>query len=117
MLDRFEPTHRDLARVSRALAMRGTNLRRLVNSLQRLNTALAAKQDQIVSLVDASSTVFRAFASEDQNVSRAVADLPATLSQTTVDARPGAQSLADQLGPTASSLLPAARALPAPTRR
>ncbi|MBV9006268.1 MAG: MCE family protein, partial [Solirubrobacterales bacterium] len=40
VLERFEPTHQDLARVSSALALRATDLRRLVNSLQRLNTAL-----------------------------------------------------------------------------
>ena len=34
------------------MAKRGANLRRLVNSLQRLNTALAVKQAQIVQLVD-----------------------------------------------------------------
>ena len=80
---------------------RATNLRRLINSLQRLNTALAAKQGQIEQLVDASSTVFRAFASEDQNVSRAIADLPATLRQTTRHARQGA-GVRQQLGPTAT---------------
>src|SRR5205807_321732 len=72
VLERFEPTHRDIARVNRAVAARGTALRRLINSLQRLNTALGAKQSQIVQLVDTSSTVFRAFASEDQNISRSV---------------------------------------------
>jgi phospholipid/cholesterol/gamma-HCH transport system substrate-binding protein len=112
VLQRFEPTHRDLARLNSALAKRGTNLRRLVNSLQRLNTALAAKQGQITQLVDASSTVFRAFASEDQNVSRAVADLPGTLQQTTATLGK-VQALADQLGPAATNLLPAAKALPA----
>ena len=65
VLERFLPTHRDLARLNSAVAVRGANLRRLVNSLQRLNTSLAAKQGQIVQLVDASSTVFRAFASQD----------------------------------------------------
>jgi phospholipid/cholesterol/gamma-HCH transport system substrate-binding protein len=112
VLERFEPTHRDLARVSTALAERGTNLRRLVNSLQRLNTALAARQVQIVQLVGASSTVFSALASEDQNISRAVADLPGTLSQTTATLHQ-VQAFANQLGPAATSLLPAARALPA----
>ncbi len=43
VLERFLPTHRDLARLNSAVAVRGTNLSRLVNSLQRLNTALAAK--------------------------------------------------------------------------
>jgi phospholipid/cholesterol/gamma-HCH transport system substrate-binding protein len=112
VLERFEPTHRDLARLSGALAKRGSNLRRLINSLQRVNTAVAAKQGQIVSLVDASSTVFRAFASEDQNVSRAVADLPSTLHQTT-STLGKVTALADQLGPAATNLLPAANALPA----
>jgi phospholipid/cholesterol/gamma-HCH transport system substrate-binding protein len=112
VLERFEPTHRDLARVSQAVAVRGADLRQLVNSLQRLNTALAAKQSQIVSLVDASSKVFRAFASEDANISRSVADLPATLRQTTATLAK-VQAFAQQLGPAAANLLPAARALPA----
>ena len=115
VFERFEPTFRDLARVNTAVAVRGSNLRRLVNSLQRLNTALAAKAPQIAQLVDASSTVFRAFASEDQNVSRAVADLPGTLSQTTATLGQ-VQAFAEQLGPAATNLLPAARALPAANR-
>src|SRR2546421_735875 len=82
VLERFEPTHRDLARLNQAVAARGANLRRLVNSLRRLNGALFTKQAQIVQLIDSSSKVFRAFASEDHNVSRAIADLPATLRQT-----------------------------------
>ena len=40
VLQRFEPTHRDLARLNRAVAARGSNLRRFVNSLRRLNNAL-----------------------------------------------------------------------------
>lgn len=112
LLKRFLPTHRDLARLNSAVAVRGTNLRRLINSLQRLNTALGTKQSQIVSLVDASSTVFRAFASQNANVSRAIADLPATLRQTSATLAK-VQTFAGVLGPTATSLLPAARALPA----
>ena len=112
VLERFEPTHRDLARVNGAVAQRGRDLEQLVNSLQRLNTALATKQAQIVSLVDASSTVFRAFASQDTSISRAIADLPGTLAQTTRTLNE-AESFAKLLGPTSASLLPAARSLPA----
>jgi phospholipid/cholesterol/gamma-HCH transport system substrate-binding protein len=112
VLQRFEPTHRDLARLNKAVAVRGTDLRQLVNSLQRLNTALATKQGQIVSLVDSSAKVFRAFASEDKNISRAIVDLPGTLSQTT-STLGKVQAFAKLLGPTASNLLPAARAIPA----
>ena len=112
VMERFEPTHRDLARVNSAVAVRGTNLQRLVNSLRRLNDALAAKQGQIVQLVDSSEKVFRAFASEEGNVSRAVADLPGTLQQTTATLAK-VQAFANVLGPAAHDLIPAVSAIPA----
>jgi phospholipid/cholesterol/gamma-HCH transport system substrate-binding protein len=112
VFERFEPTHQDLARLNRAVAVRGTDLRQLVNSLQRLNTALGHDQGQIVRLVDASSTVFRAFASQDSNISAAIRDLPGTLAQTT-DTLNKVTTFANLLGPTAAKLLPAAKALPA----
>jgi phospholipid/cholesterol/gamma-HCH transport system substrate-binding protein len=112
VFDRFEPTHRDLARVNKAIGARGVALRQLVNSLQRLNTALATKQTQIVQLVDSSSKVFHAFASEDGNISRALVDLPGTLQQTTQTLQK-VTTFAKLLGPTSRNLLPAARSLPA----
>ena len=112
VFQRFEPTHQDLARLNQAVAVRGRDLQQLVNSLRRLNTALSHNQGQIVRLVDASSTVFHAFASQDTNISRAVADLPGTLAQTT-DTLNKVTTFAKLLGPTASNLLPAAKALPA----
>jgi phospholipid/cholesterol/gamma-HCH transport system substrate-binding protein len=112
VMERFEPTHRDLARVNSAVAVRGRNLQRLVNSLRRLNDALAAKQGQIVQLVDSSEKVFAAFASEDSNVSRAVGDLPGTLQQTATTLAK-VQAFANVLGPAAHNLLPAASAIPA----
>jgi phospholipid/cholesterol/gamma-HCH transport system substrate-binding protein len=112
VLERFEPTHRDLARVNGAIAVRGRDLQQLVNSLQRLNTSLSTQQHQIVSLVDASNTVFGDFASQDGNISRAIADLPGTLQQTT-QTLAKVQSFATLLGPTARNLLPAAKSLPA----
>jgi phospholipid/cholesterol/gamma-HCH transport system substrate-binding protein len=112
VLERFTPTHQDLARLNSAVAVRGTDLRQLVNSLHRLNDALAAKQGQIVDMVDSSSKVFGALASEDSNISRAVGDLPGTLQQTTLTLQK-VQAFAAQLGPAASKLLPAAQGLPA----
>jgi phospholipid/cholesterol/gamma-HCH transport system substrate-binding protein len=112
VFERFEPTHRDLARVNQAVAVRGRDLQQLVNSLARLNAALATKTQQITQLIDSSETVFHAFASEDNNVSSAVALLPGTLRQTTQTLQK-VQAFAQQLGPAAQSLLPAARALPA----
>ena len=112
VMDRFEPTHQDLARLNGAVAQRGADLQQLVNSLRRLNDALAAKQGQIVQLVDSSEKVFGAFASEDQNVSQAVADLPGTLRQTTTTLAK-VQAFARALGPAAVNLLPAVKAIPA----
>jgi phospholipid/cholesterol/gamma-HCH transport system substrate-binding protein len=80
---RFEPTHRDLARVTSAVAVRHSNLRRLITKLDELNTELAGKSDQLADLVQTSAAVFRSFASEESNISRAVRDLPGALRQTT----------------------------------
>jgi phospholipid/cholesterol/gamma-HCH transport system substrate-binding protein len=112
VMERFEPTHQDLARLNGAVAQRGADLQQLVNSLRRLNDALAAKQGQIVQLVDSSEQVFSAFASEDHNVSQAVADLPGTLKQTTATLAK-VQTFASALGPAATNLLPAVKAIPA----
>jgi phospholipid/cholesterol/gamma-HCH transport system substrate-binding protein len=107
---RFEPTHKDLARLNGAVAERRDNLRRLVSSLNSLNGELAHHGDDLAQLVDSSASVLRAFASEDQNISAAVAELPSTLSQTT-DTLGRVQRFADVLGPTTQNLRPAARAL------
>ena len=107
---RFEPTHRDLARVTGAVATRRKNLRHLISSLNKLNTTLASRDDDLAKLVDSSAAVFRAFASEESNVSAAVHELPAALSQTT-DTLQRVQTFAELLRPTADKLRPAARAL------
>jgi phospholipid/cholesterol/gamma-HCH transport system substrate-binding protein len=83
LFKRFEPTHRDLARVQTKVAERRENLRRLVTNLNRFNTELGRKDDELAQLVDSSSRVFRAFASEDANITETVRLLPDALRQTT----------------------------------
>jgi phospholipid/cholesterol/gamma-HCH transport system substrate-binding protein len=112
VLERFEPTHRDLARLNGAIAKRGRDLQQLVHSLQRLNTALATRKTQITQMIDSSSRVFAALASEEGNISRSVKDLPGTLAQTAATLQK-VKVFAQLLGPTAHKLLPAAKALPA----
>jgi phospholipid/cholesterol/gamma-HCH transport system substrate-binding protein len=112
VLERFEPTDQDLARLNGAVATRGSDLAQLVDSLARLNTALANKQTQIEQLVKSSTTVFHAFADEDGSVSKAISLLPGTLQQTT-NTLEQVHSFADELGPAAANLIPAAKALPA----
>jgi phospholipid/cholesterol/gamma-HCH transport system substrate-binding protein len=107
---RFEPTHRDLARVNREVAKRHRNLSHLVHALNQLNGELAGKGDELAQLVDSSSSVFRAFASEDANVSRSVANLPGALRQTT-QTLGKVQQFAKVLAPAADHLRPAFNSL------
>ena len=107
---RFEPTHRDLARVTGKVAERHRNLRRLIHNLNVLNDELAGKDDELAQLVDSSAAVFRAFASEERNVSEAVRRLPGALS-TTTDTLRKVEAFGRVLGPTADKLRPAVRKL------
>ena len=107
---RFEPTHRDLALINKYTQKRHQNLRRVITSLNQLNKALADKGDELAQLVDSSSSVFRAFASEQKNISRAVADLPGTLRQTT-ETLGKVDTFARVLAPTVEKLRPAVRSL------
>ena len=110
VLRRFEPTHRDLARVNTAVATRRKNLRHLITSLNTLNGELAKRSDDLAGLVNSSSAVMSEFASEEANISSAVQELPGALQQTT-DTMTRVQRYATLIGPTAQKLRPAARAL------
>ena len=110
LLARFEPTHRDLARVNGAVATRRKQLRHLITSLNVLSKELASRDDDLANLVDSSSAVFDSFAKEQANVSAAVGELPSTLRQTT-DTLGRVETFAELLGPTTQKLRPAARAL------
>jgi phospholipid/cholesterol/gamma-HCH transport system substrate-binding protein len=110
VLKRFEPTYRDIARVSGAVATRREELRRLIHSLNLLNTELGNSDDDLAELVQTSSQVFEAFASEQDNVRATVRELPPALRQLTqtlgkVDA------MARVLKPAADEIRPAVRAL------
>lgn len=105
---RFEPLHRDLARVTRAVARRRTNLKRLVNRYGLLVHELGGKDQELTRLVQQANHVFRAFAVEDQNVSATVAKLPSTLNETK-NTLGKVKTLGDVLGPSLESLRPAFR--------
>ena len=107
---RFEPTHRDLARVNEQVALRRKNLRSLIHNLRVLSGELAENDDHLTRLVAESSTVLRAFASEEAAISEGVRELPSALEQTT-DTLGKVDRFAQVLGPAARSLRPAARRL------
>jgi phospholipid/cholesterol/gamma-HCH transport system substrate-binding protein len=76
---RFEPLHRDLARVMEATASRREALKRLIHRYGLLMTHVGRRPEQLERLVTASGAVFDALASEDQNISESVARLPGAL--------------------------------------
>ena len=108
--ERLGPLHRDLARVTRAVASRRRNLRTLVRNYGLLTSELARKDEELTRLVQTSSAVFGALASEDQNVSRFVAGLPGALRETET-ALGKVDTLSRRLGPALDSLRPAVREL------
>ena len=108
----FEPTHRDIARITEKVAERRQNLRRLISNLNKLNGELAGRDDQLAQLIDSSSRVFRAFASEDTNITAAIDELPEALQQTTRTLTK-VESFAEILRPSLDKLTPAVRKLDA----
>jgi phospholipid/cholesterol/gamma-HCH transport system substrate-binding protein len=110
VLKRFEPLHRDLARVNTAIAERRRNLARLVHNYSLLVEELGDKDRELTRLVRASNEVFDAFASEDLNISAAVSKLPSTLDQTSTTLVK-VDRFSDVLGPALEDLRPAFREL------
>jgi phospholipid/cholesterol/gamma-HCH transport system substrate-binding protein len=109
-LRRLGPLHRDLARVSKAVAERRHNMRRLVNRYGLLMTELGKSDKDITRLVQSSNATLGAFADEDQNISSLVSKLPGTLNQT-ADTLGKVDTLAKQMGPTFEALRPPFRKL------
>jgi phospholipid/cholesterol/gamma-HCH transport system substrate-binding protein len=107
---RFEPLNRDLARVSQAIASRRRNLMRLIHNYGELTNELARDEGNLTRLVETSARTFEAFASQDDNISLAVARLPGALRQTETTLR-GVDTFARVLAPSLNSLRPAFRQL------
>ena len=76
---RFEPIHKDLARVTRASARRRVALKELIHDYGLLMTELGDHPQDLRRLVTASRSVFDALANQDQEISAAVAQLPGSL--------------------------------------
>src|SRR3954463_3601222 len=110
VLRRFEPTYRDLAAVNGEVRKRRADLRHLVWSLDRLNTTLGAKDDDLAQLVDSASRVFSTLADERRNVAATVHELPSTLRQAT-STLGRVETMARELGPTTERMRPVMRAL------
>jgi phospholipid/cholesterol/gamma-HCH transport system substrate-binding protein len=109
-LKRFEPTNRDLAKVTGLLSKRRRNLKRVVHNFSVLTTELGARDRQLSELVDSANANFRALANQDQNIRESLRLLPGTLT-TARDTLVKADRFATEAGPTFQALRPWAREL------
>jgi phospholipid/cholesterol/gamma-HCH transport system substrate-binding protein len=107
---RLEPLHRDLARVTGAVAARRRNLARLVNRYGMLVRELGGRDADLTRLVRASNAALAALAAEDGSISASVSKLPGSLRQTE-STLTKVDALAKQLAPTLDSLRPPLRRL------
>lgn len=107
---RLGPLHRDLARVTKAIARRRGNLRRLIHNYGQLVQELGGKDRELTRLVQQSNQVFEAFASQGVNISSFVSKLPGALRQTQATLVK-ADRLARELRPTLAAIRPPFRKL------
>jgi phospholipid/cholesterol/gamma-HCH transport system substrate-binding protein len=107
---RFEPTNRDILRITRSLSVRRQNISRSIHNFKELVAAVGTKDKQLSSLVDASNAVFKSFANQDAKLRQTLQLLPDAL-KTTDTAVTKADRLGRTLGPTLGKLRPTARAL------
>jgi phospholipid/cholesterol/gamma-HCH transport system substrate-binding protein len=105
ILKRFEPLHKDLARVSEAVAERRHNMKRLIHNYASLVDELSGKDKDLRTLVTASNAVFKQFAAEDQGISSTVNKLPGALNQTATTLQK-VNGLAREMKPALSGLGP-----------
>jgi phospholipid/cholesterol/gamma-HCH transport system substrate-binding protein len=107
---RFEPTNRDLAKITGLLSQRRHNLRRVIHNFSLITSELGKRDVQLAQFVGSANRNFRALAAQDNNIRASLRELPPTLT-TARTALGKADTLAKQLGPTLQALRPAARAL------
>jgi len=107
---RFEPTGRDIKKITSQVSLRQKNVRRVIHNFQELTTALGERDRQLSQFVDSSNVNFQAIASQEANLRRSLELLPGTLKQTS-STLTDVDALAGQLGPALNKLRPGARAL------
>jgi phospholipid/cholesterol/gamma-HCH transport system substrate-binding protein len=110
VLARLGPLHRDIARVNSAFASRRKQLARLIHNFGSSVTELSRRDRELSTLVEAQSQALERWASEDVNVSAAVARLPGTL-RTLQSALVRVNELGQEIPPGLNAMRPVVRQL------
>jgi phospholipid/cholesterol/gamma-HCH transport system substrate-binding protein len=115
LLMNLGPTSEQLRTIGDLLANRRVEIASLVHNLSVLTQATAADDTQLAQAVDAGDTTVHAIGTQNVALQQAITKLPGTL-QTTNSTLTDLTSFADQLGPTATDLIPTAHKLPSTLR-
>jgi phospholipid/cholesterol/gamma-HCH transport system substrate-binding protein len=105
LLRSIGPINRDFARVNSTLAARNDEIARLVHNFNLLTEAVGKRDEDLVRLVSASNTAAGALAEQAPDLRRLVGELPGTL-RTARAALTEATPFARALGPTLHDLRP-----------
>jgi phospholipid/cholesterol/gamma-HCH transport system substrate-binding protein len=109
-LRRLEPTARDIARITTALAARRQNISRVIHNFRLLSETLGSRDTQLAEFIDSSNAVLGAFANQEASIRAALRELPGTLRETR-GALASTNRLALVSKPALARLRPSARAL------
>jgi phospholipid/cholesterol/gamma-HCH transport system substrate-binding protein len=112
LLQNLGPTSAQFRQIGDLLATRRHELAAIVHNLGVLTQATSAKDAQLQTVIRAGDQAVSALASQDVALRTSIGRLPGTL-QTTRTTLTDVAHLANALGPTATSLIPTARRLPA----
>lgn len=116
LLTSLGPTATQLRQIGDLLAQRRVELATLVHHLGVLTNATSVKDAQLATAVRAGNETIQALATQDVALRSSITQLPGTLA-TTRSTLVDVAALSDQLGPTATALIPTARQLPTTLRQ
>jgi phospholipid/cholesterol/gamma-HCH transport system substrate-binding protein len=111
VLKALGPINSSLDRLNTEVAKRDENLSRLIHNLNVLTAAVGKQDDDVARLIAASNSTLEAIGVQDPDVQEATRLLPTTLRQTK-EALAVADDFGKELGPAFSELRPFARKLP-----
>ncbi len=110
VLRRFDPTQRNIAKITSQLQKRQTNIKRSITDTQLLLNALGDKDTQLSEFVKQSNASLAAFAAQEANIKETINLLPGALAATNT-AMQKLNTASKIAGPTLNKLLPAANGL------
>ena len=110
VLRRFEPTARDLAKITKGLAKRRANIARSITNFKKVSEELGARDTQLAEFVSSSNEALAAFADQEASLRETFQELPPALSATRGALESG-DRFAEVLGPSSRALIPSAQAL------